>query len=602
MEAENNTIPKLLRESARKFAERVALREKDLGIWHNISWDQYYKNVKRFGLGMLALDLKKGDKISVLSENNPEWLYADIGVQAVGGIIVGIYPTNVAPQVEYILDHSQSRFVVAGDQEQTDKVLEVKERLHEIKKVIVIDMKGLRRYRDPLLISFEEVLRLGKEIDEKEPELFERLVDETEPEDTALMVYTSGTTGKPKGAMISHRNAIASGVNFVRATPLKADDVIVSYLPLCHIAERSFSVIYPLVVGGITVNFAEGIDTIQANIREIAPTIFFAVPRIWEKMHSAHIMRMRDATWLKRKTDEWCLKLGMKVYNKKERKENFGIYWEILNFVARVCHFYPLQKHFGLNRARILYTGGAPTPPEVTRFFHSIGLKIRDLYGSTECTGICSVHQGDDIKVGTIGPLAPGVELRIAGDGELIFKSDGVFQGYFRNPEATAEAVKDGWYYSGDVGELTENGHLKITDRKKDLIITAGGKNISPQEIENEFKASAYIRDAVVLGDGKKYLSALILIEYDNVGKWAEDNRIPYTTFKDLSQKPEVFELVSQITKEVNSNFARVETIKKFTILDKELDQDDDELTATQKVRRKIIEQKYKDVIAKMYS
>lgn len=601
MEAKNHTIPKLLRKSAQKFANKVALREKDLGIWQNIAWDQYYKNVKHFGLGMLALGLKKGDKISVLSENNPEWLYADIGVQAVGGTVVGIYPTNVAPQVEYILDHSQSRFVVAGDQEQTDKVLEVKERLPEMKKVIIIDMKGLRKYRDPLLISFEEVLRLGKEVDKKDPKLFERLVDETEPEDTALMVYTSGTTGKPKGAMISHRNAIASGVNLVRATPLKADDVIVSYLPLCHIAERSFSVIYPLVIGGITVNFAESIDTIQENIREIAPTIFFAVPRIWEKMHSGHIMRMRDATWLKRLTDRWCLKIGMKIYNKKERKENMSVYWKILHSTAHICHFYPLQKNFGLNRVRILYTGGAPTPPEVTKFFHSIGLKIRDLYGSTETTGICSVHQGDDIKVGTIGKLAPGVELKIADDGELIFKSDGVFQGYYRNPKATAEAVKHGWYYSGDVGELTKEGHLKITDRKKDIIITAGGKNISPQEIENEFKASPYIRDAVVLGDGKKYLTALILIEYDNVGKWAEDNRIPYTTFKDLSQKPEVFELVSQITKEVNNNFAQVETIKKFTVLDKELDQDDDELTATQKVRRKIIEQKYRDVIAKMY-
>ena len=601
MEAKKQTIPKLLRKSARKFRDKVALREKDLGIWQNITWNQYYKNVKHFGLGMLALGLKKGNKISILSENNPEWLYADIGSQAVGGIVVGIYPTNVAPQVEYILDHSQSRFVVAGDQEQTDKVLEVKERLPGITKVIIIDMKGLRRYRDPLLISFEEVLKLGEEVDKKDPELFERLVDETEPEETALMVYTSGTTGKPKGAMISHRNSIASGVNLVRATPLKADDVIVSYLPLCHIAERSFSVIYPLVVGGITVNFAESIDTIQENIRDIAPTIFFAVPRIWEKMHSGHIMRMRDATWLKRIADGWCLKIGMRIYNKKERKEAVSVYWRAVHTMANRCHFYPLQKHFGLNRARILYTGGAPTPPEVTRFFHSIGLKIRDLYGSTECTGICSVHQGDDIKIGTVGKLAPGVELRIADDGELIFKSDGVFQGYYRNPGATAEAVEDGWYHSGDVGELTEEGHLKITDRKKDIIITSGGKNISPQEIENEFKASPYIRDAVVIGDGKKYLTALILIEYDNVGKWAEDNRIPYTTFKDLSQKPEVFELVSQITKEVNYNFAQVETIKKFTVLDKELDQDDDELTATQKVRRTIIEQKYRTVIEKMY-
>jgi long-chain acyl-CoA synthetase len=601
MEAKNNTIPKLLRESAHQFANKIALREKDLGIWHNITWHQYYENVKHFGLGMLALGLEKGDKISVLSENNPEWLYADIGVQAVGGIVVGIYPTNVASQVEYILEHSQSRFVVVGDQEQTDKILEVKERLPAIRKVIIIDMKGLRKYRDPLLISFGDVLRQGKEVDKKEPKIFQGLVDTTAPEDTALMVYTSGTTGKPKGAMISHRNAIASGVNLVKATPLKANDVIVSYLPLCHVAERSFSVIYPLVVGGITVNFAESIDTVQKNIQEIAPTIFFAVPRIWEKMHSGHIMRMRDATWLKRKVDGWSLKIGMNIYNKEERKEKIGVGWKLLHYIAYICHFHPLQKYFGLNRARILYTGGAPTPPEVSRFFHSIGLKLRDLYGSTETTGICSVHQGDDIKVGTIGRLAPGVELRIADDGELIFKSDGVFQGYYRDPESTAKAVKDGWYYSGDVGELTKEGHLKITDRKKDLIITAGGKNISPQEIENEFKASPYIRDAVVIGDGKRYLTALILIEYDNVGKWAEDNRVPYTTFKDLSQKPEVFELVSQITKTVNSNFAQVETIKKFTVLDKELDQDDDELTATQKVRRKIIEQKYRDVIAKMY-
>jgi long-chain acyl-CoA synthetase len=601
MEAKNQTIPKLLRESARKFRDKIALREKDLGIWQNITWKQYYKNVKHFGHGMLSLGLKKGDKISILSENNPEWLYADIGSQAVGGIVVGIYPTNVTTQVEYILDHSQSAFVVVGDQEQTDKVLEVKERLPGIKKVIIIDMKGLRRYRDPLLISFKAVLELGQKGDEQDPELFERLVDETEPEDTALMVYTSGTTGKPKGAMISHRNAIASGVNFVRATQLKADDVIVSYLPLCHIAERSFSVIYPLVVGGITVNFAESIDTIQENIREIAPTIFFAVPRIWEKLHSGHIMRMRDATWLKRIADSWSLKIGMKIYLKKESNENINVFWKALLAIAHLCHFYPLKKHFGLNRARILYTGGAPTPPEVSKFFHSIGLTLRDLYGSTECTGICSVHQGDDIIVGTVGRLAPGVELRITEDGELIFKSDGVFQGYYRNPEATAAAVKDGWYYSGDVGELTQEGQLKITDRKKDIIITSGGKNISPQEIENEFKASPYIRDAVVIGDGKKYLTALILIEYDNVGKWAEDNRIPYTTFKDLSQKPEVFELVSQITKEVNNHFAQVETIKKFTVLDKELDQDDDELTATQKVRRKIIEQKYRTVIEKMY-
>lgn len=598
---DNQTIPKLLRVSLHKFGSKVALREKDLGIWQNITWEKYYENTKYFGLGLMALGLEKEDKVSILSENNPEWLFADIGSQAVGGIVVGIYPTNVAPQVEYILAHSQSRFVVVGDQEQTDKVLEVRENLPDLRKIIVIDMKGLRKYDNPMIMSFEEVLDLGKKEDHENQTLFDKLVDRTSPEDTALMVYTSGTTGKPKGAMISHRNAIASARNFLDATPLRQEDVIVSYLPLCHIAERSFSVLYPLMTGGITVNFAESLNTVQDNIREIAPTVFFAVPRIWEKMHSGHIMRMRDATWLKRLIDRWCLRIEKELYEGAEKGKEAGLYRRFMKFLAYVVHARPLQKHFGLNRVRNVYTGGAPTPPEVVVFFHSIGIKIRNLYGSTECTGICSVHQGEEIRVDTVGALSPGVEMKIADDGELIFKTEGVFQGYYRDPEATAKAVKEGWYYSGDVGTLTEDGHLKITDRKKDIIITSGGKNISPQEIENEFKASPYIKDAVVIGDGRKYLTALILIEYDNMGKWAEDKRIAYTTFKDLSQKPELYDLVSKITEDVNKKFARVETIKKFSILDKELDQDDDELTATQKVRRNIIEDKYRDVIEKMY-
>jgi len=598
---ENRTIPKLLRASALKFGDKVALREKDLGIWQNITWQQYYEKAKNFGLGLLALGLKKTDKISVLSENNPEWLYTDIGAQSVGGVVVGIYPTNVASQVEYILEHSQSKFCIVGDQEQTDKVLEVKDRLPELQKIIIIDMKGLRKYHNPLIMSFDEVMRLGEDLKKNNPDLFEEMIDETEPEDTALMVYTSGTTGKPKGAMISQRNAIASARNFLESTPLKEDDVIVSYLPLCHIAERSFTVLYPLLVGGITVNFAESIATIQDNIREIAPTVFFAVPRIWEKMQSGHIMRMRDATRLKRWVDRWCLEEERRIYNEETNQKNLSGYWKLMKHLCHMIHAHPLQKHFGLNRVVYAYTGGAPTPPEVVIFFRSLGIKIRNLYGSTECTGICSVHQGDDIRTDTVGALAPGVELKIAEDGELIFKTEGVFQGYYRAPEATAETVKDGWYYSGDVGEITQEGHLKITDRKKDIIITSGGKNISPQEIENEFKASPYIKDAVVIGDGRKYLTALILIEYDNMGKWAESNRISYTTFKDLSQKMEVFKMVSEITDDVNKKFAQVETIKKFRILDKELDQDDDELTATQKVRRNIVEEKYKDLIDQMY-
>jgi len=598
---DKKTIPKLLRASARKFGRKVALREKDYGIWQNITWEQYYNNTKDFGLGLTALGLREKDKVSILSENNPEWLYADIGTQAVGGTVVGIYPTNVATQVEYILSHSQSRFVVVGDQEQTDKILDIKENLPGLKKIIVIDMKGLRKYDNPLIMSFKEVSSLGKREDSEDPALFDNLVDRTDPEDTALMVYTSGTTGKPKGAMISHQNAISSARNFLESTPLREDDVIISYLPLCHIAERSFSVLYPLMTGGITVNFAESLNTVQDNIREIAPTVFFAVPRIWEKMHSGHIMRMRDATRLKQFIDSRCRKIEKELYDREKHEKKANLYCRLMKLLTYVIHAYPLQRHFGLNRVQTVYTGGAPTPPEVVNFFHSLGIKIRNLYGSTECTGICSVHQENDIRVDTVGELSPGVELKIADDGELIFKTEGVFQGYYRDPEATANAVKDGWYYSGDVGVLTDDGHLKITDRKKDIIITSGGKNISPQEIENEFKASPYIKDAVIIGDGRKYLTALILIEYDNVGKWVEDHSIAYTTFKDLSQKPEVFEMISGITEDINKKFARVETIKKFTVLDKELDQDDDELTATQKVRRTIIEKKYKNIIDKMY-
>ena len=595
------TVPKLLKESAGYYGDRVALREKDLGIWRDISWQEYYQRAAWFGLGLLRLGFEPREKLSILSENNPEWLYADMGAQGVGGVVVGIYPTNVASQVEYILEHSQSTFVVVGDQEQADKVLEVKESLPLLKKVIVIDMKGLRKYADPLLMSFEEVLGLGREEAERSPERFDRLVEGTDPQDTALMVYTSGTTGKPKGAMISHRNAVGSAINFVKSTPLYESDSVVSYLPLCHIAERSFSVFYPLVVGGITVNFAESLETIQENIREIAPTIFFAVPRIWEKMHSGHLMRMRDASPLKRAAEERFLKLGWRLGERLDRTGSQGIGGRLLKALGQVVLFRPMRKHFGLNRARVMYAGGAPTPPEVFRFFRAIGLTLRDLYGSTECTGICSVHIGEDIKIGTSGGIAPGVELRIAEDGELLFKSDGVFQGYFRNPEATAEVVKDGWYYSGDVGRLSPEGHLMITGRKKDIIITSGGKNISPQEIENEFKASPFIKDAVVIGDGRKYLTALILIEYDNVGKHAEDHGVAYTTFKDLTQKPIIHDLVAEVTREVNTKFSRVETIKKFAILDKELDQDDEELTATQKVRRTIIEQKYKDLIDSLY-
>lgn len=597
---EAQTLPKFLRTAKQRFGNRVALREKDLGIWKNVTWNQYYENVKYFCCGIIALGLRRGEKVSILSENNPEWLYADLGTQSAGGICVGIYPNYVPAQVEYILGHSQSRFIVTGDQEQTDKVLGMKERLPELEKIIVINLKGLRRYRDPLIISFQELLREGRGLEARDTDTFERLVDQTDPEDTAAIVYTCGTTGAPKGAIISHRNAIHSARRLAAATPLAGSDTILSYLPLCHIQERTFSVFLPLVLGGITVNFAESVETVQEDLREIAPTIFLAVPRIWKKIYSTHILRMQRATFSKRLITQWACNIGRVIYEKQMINKKINFFWKSLHGVAFRWVFRPLLCHFGLDRARNPYSTGSITPSEILTFFRSIGLKIRDLYGLTECTGVCSVEQGYDIKIGTAGKIVTGVEIKIAEDGELLFRGDCLFKGYYRDSEATVRTVRDGWLYSGDTGILTEEGHLKITGRKKDIITTEGGKHISPREIENELKASPYIKDVMVIGEGRKYLTAIVLIEYENVGKWAEDNRVPYTTSKDLYKKKEVYGLVSQVIAGVNRKFSQDESVEKFVILDKELDQGD-ELTAAQEIRREVIERKYRDTVNEMY-
>jgi len=593
------TYPKLLMEKAQRYRERVAMREKYKGIWQEISWERYLEKVKFFCLGLLELGMQKGDHASILGENCPEWIFADLAIQSLGGVSIGIYPTNSKEQVKYIVDHSRSRFIIVGDQEQTDKLLAVKDELPLLKRIIVMDMRGLRYYNDPVIISYSHVEELGRKEDQKKTGHFGKLVAETKPESVAFMVYTSGTTGPPKGCMIPHQNHLYNILAINDIFQISEKDSVVSYLPLCHILERGLSMAIPLAFG-CTVNFAESIDTVQMNIQEISPTFFAAVPRILEKMHSAVQIKLQDTTRFKRFAHQFWEPVGKKIAKYKMAKKRIPIHWLILYGLGYLFSFRSVRDKLGLLRCRLLMSGGAPIAPEILSFYHSLGVNAIEMWALTEsCGGGTGPHR--EIKAGSVGQPIRSVKLRLAEDGELLIKEDSVFVGYYRDPESTLEILRDGWLHTGDVGRIDEDGHLYIVDRKKDIIITSGGKNISPSEIENKIKCSPYIKEAIVIGDRRKYLTALIQIDYDNVGNWAQMNKIAYTNYRSLAQNPSVYELVKNEIEKVNDAFAQVETIKKFKILDKELDQDDEELTATQKVKRKIIAGRFRQEIEEMY-
>jgi len=596
----SDTLPKLFLDNARRFGDRVALREKDLGIWKRITWLDYSKHVRHFCLGLMELGLNRGDTVSILGDNCPEWLYADLAIQFASAITVGIYQTDTAPQVHYILDNSDSRYIVVRDQEQADKVLEVKSDLPLLTRIIVIDMKGLRHYEDPIIISFDDVEKLGERVASEKSGYFEDLASRTMPKDIALIVYTSGTTGPPKGAMLSHLNILTMTDAMFSKEPFFENDSLVSSLPLCHVAERMFSLFFQMR-SGHCINFAEGIDTLQEDLAEISPTAFLNVPRIWEKMHSNIMIKLQDAFWLKRWIFNRSIPIGERVARFRWKGKGVPVHWKLLYAMAYLAMFRHLRKKLGLLRGRLFYTGAAPLSPDVIGFFHAIGVWIKESYGMTEMSGMVSVQRGDDIRPGNVGKVFDEIQCRIARDGEILLKGNSVFSGYYQNPKATAEAVRDGWFYTGDVGEIDEKEHLLIKDRKKDIIITSGGKNITPSEIENRLKFSLYIKEAIIIGDRRKFLTALIQLELENVSNWAQSNRILFTTYKSLARNEQIYDLIKEEVGEVNRVLANVETIKKFTILDKELDHDDEELTATMKVRRATVEEKFSDLIEKMY-
>jgi long-chain acyl-CoA synthetase len=551
-------------------------------------------------MGLVALGLKPRDVVSIISDNRPEWLYTDLGVMSVAAIPNGIYTTDSARQVEYIVNDSGTRFLFVENEEQLDKILAVRNRCRELVKIFVYDMDGLHAFRDEQVMPFDALLELGERYDREHPDTFDRLVDVPRPDDLAILVYTSGTTGPPKGAMLSHRNILFQLAYADFITPLHEGDQQLSFLPLCHIAERTFTVFNPLHTGS-TVNFAESLDAVPENIREIAPALFFAVPRIWEKFYSGVALRMRDATRLGRFAYARAIAIGLRVAER--RIAGRPVPWP-LRAAFRVADFLVLdnvKRSIGLHRARGAATGAAPIAPELIRWYLALGINMIEVYGQTENTGLATAMPPDRTRLGSVGIARPGTEVRLSPEGEILLRGPHVFLGYYGKPEKTADTVVDGWLHTGDVGTIDADGFVHITDRMKDIIITAGGKNVTPSEIENQLKFSPYISDAVVIGDRRKFLSCLVMIDHETVAQFAQERNVPFSNFASLCRAPEVQDLIRDEIERVNRQLARVETVKQFRLIEQLLTPEDEELTPTMKLRRTFVNVKYKDLIDSMY-
>lgn len=595
------SAPERLIQLAETDKNRTALRYKHLGLWHDVSFAEYASEVRACAMGLKALGVTPGETVAIIGENRREWLYADLGSQAAGAVSVGIYTTNAATECAYVLGHSDSRVFIVENEEQLDKALTVRDELPRLKKIVVIDMEGLRNFSDPMVTSWDDFMAAGRAFDAAHPGDFENGLASLDKDDTAIIIYTSGTTGNPKGAMLTHENIMWTARCLKDLFQVTSDEDVISFLPLSHIAERLLST-YIALWAGYRVNFIENVDTVTHNVTEISPTFMFSVPRIWEKYQSTILIKMKDADWTKKIAFGLAIKIGAAYAKARLSRDGKIPFWLKTAFIiAQATVLYKLRERLGFERLRMAVSGAASISPDVLRFFHAVGVPLRQIYGQTEGSGPTACHQGDIIDPDNVGPAIPGVEIKIAEDGEILARGPNVFKGYYKNPEATADTVQDGWLHTGDVGEIDERGFLKITDRKKDLIITSGGKNISPQLIENQLKTSPYITDAILIGDARNYITALIIIDEENVVKFAQDNRVQYTTYASLSETREVSDLILGEVRNVNAHLSRVEQIKRFTILPKRLQEEDGEVTPTMKVKRIAVNRQFSDIIEGMY-
>ena len=592
------TLPQMLRERARTDAQRIAIRQKDFGIWKPVTWAQYYQRACHFGLGLRALGLPAGGHVGVISENRIEWVLAQMGAGLVGAVTVGVYPTSPTNEVAYVVGHADIEIMVCEDQEQTDKLLAALPDLPRLKKIVVMETKGLRSFAPEVrqfITTFDEVEQLGAASGQHA--IIDDALARQRLDDVGLMIYTSGSTGKPKGAMISYRNIRGVVPGIVDRLELSQGTTHLSYLPLCHVAEQMLTSFVPVYIGS-QVNFGESIRTVQEDLREVAPTMFLGVPRIWEKLHAAIHIKLQETGGLRRalfhKAYNACKPLAEKprsAWSAADKLTYAASYWLV---------FRALQNFIGLRNAHVALTGAAPIPPDVVRFFRVLGVPLIEVYGLTESTGMVTGHRLDHVVVGTVGVPTLGVEHRIADNGELQLRGDMVFAGYYKNPEATASSIVDGWLHTGDVVRESQ-GQIQIVDRLKDIMITAGGKNLTPSEIENTMKGSPFIKECIIVAEARKFVGALVMIDYETVGKWAEARRIPFTHFRSLVEHPEVRVLIDAEINQGNQRLAQVSQIRKFHLLTKELDHDDGEVTATMKVRRASIYKTYAAEIEALY-
>jgi long-chain acyl-CoA synthetase len=595
------TLPQMLAAHARRYGRaRVALREKQYGIWQEVTWEDYAAHVRHVCLGLEALGLRRADTIAIVCGNRPAWLYTELGAQALGAIPVGAYVDSLSEQLRYVLEHSEARIVMVEDQEQADKVLAARAGLPRLARIVVNDPRGLEDYREPLLISLEEVERLGGEAGSRDERHYDALLELGTLDDIALLAYTSGTTGAPKAAMISHRNLITVATGVTQVDGVFDTDDIVSFLPFSWVGEQLLSVAIALHAGA-TVNFPEEPATVRDDLREIGPELMIAPPRFWETMCSEYQVKIADAGRLKGAAARWALMVGLRAAERRLERRPVGPGLSLLARLAYVLVFRALLDRLGLSRVRFAYTGGASLGPELFRFFRAIGLNLKQVYGQTESGAISVLHLDGDVRPETVGKPTPGTRMRISEAGEILLASSTVFRGYYKNPEATAQALDDGWLRTGDAGVIDEHGHLMVIDRLSDVLRLADGSRFSATLIENKLKFSPYVREAVVVGEDRPFVVALVQIDMRTVGSWAEARRVPFTTFKDLSGKPEVVALIGREVARVNEDLPGAARIHAFTLFDKELDADDDELTRTNKVRRPTILRKYRDMIDGLY-
>lgn len=597
-----DTLPKQLIENARIYRNRVALREKEFGIWQSLTWAQYLERVRNFALGLHQLGFARGDKVAILGDNRPEWVISELAAQSLGGQSVGIYQDSTPEEVLYIADLVAVRYLVVEDQEQVDKVVEIWDRLSRAQAVIFYDPKGLRNYDQEYLKPFPEIENLGHEFQQANPTFFEESVSKGRGEDVAIISTTSGTTSKPKLGQITHDNLFAMAKGMTEVDSFAVDDQFVSFLPLAWIGEQMMSMACGMYKG-FALSFPEDTHTVRADLREIGPHIMFAPPRIWESMVSEVQVKIEDADRLKKFLFNRAMKIGYRIANKKFDRKPLTAVDKAQLALARVFVFNNVLDQLCLRYIKWGYTAGAALGPDVFRFYHAMGVNLKQGYGQTETTGLCVIHRDDEIKYQTVGKPFPGVEVKTDDTGEILVRGPVCFSGYFRNEAATAETITpDGWVRTGDAGYFDDDGHLIVIDRAKDVMTLQDGTRFSPQFIENKLKFSQYIKEAVVFGGDWPYVTAFINIDFANVGKWAEAQQIAYTTYTDLAQKSPVYDLIRKDVERTNADLPSAARIQKFLLLYKELDADDAELTRTRKVRRGYVAQTYHQLIDGLYS